>query len=162
MSEETADVRVDRLVRELDLEPHPEGGFYREIFRSVSAVQPSDARRSRAALTTIFYLLPAGTQGAWHRVNSDEAWHLYEGGPVELIQITPGTDAITHVRLGPALQSDGPVHVVPAGSWQCARTLEGYALVGCTVGPGFDFEDFQMLQSSSPEAAALDRLAGRA
>jgi uncharacterized protein len=159
MSDETAEARIDRLVRELGLEPHPEGGFYREVFRSASQVQPRDTRPGRAALTTIFYLLPAGTRGAWHRVSSDEAWHLYEGGPIELTQITPDTDTVTHVRLGPPLQSDGPVHVVPAGAWQRARTLESYALVGCTVGPGFDFEDFEMLDSASPEAAALDRLA---
>src|SRR5215510_3972505 len=81
--------RARALIAELKLEPHPEGGFYREIYRSAGVVWPADVRRARNALTTIYFLLPAGTFSAWHRVSADEVWHLYEGEPLELFVVEP-------------------------------------------------------------------------
>jgi len=156
-SQMTRDPRIEALVAGLALEPHPEGGYYREWFRSPLVVQPTDGRLPRAALTAILYLLPEGVRGAWHRVQSDEVWHLYEGGPLELCQVAPETNAVSRVQLGTALVSHGPVHVVPAGYWQRACSLGAYTLAGCTVGPGFEFDDFEMLASDSPEAIDLDR-----
>jgi len=89
----------------------------------------------RSALTTIYFLLVEGTFSRWHRVQSDEVWHFYEGGPLELT-IRDGESVI--------LDEGHRVHVVPARAWQTARPLGAYVLVGCTVGPGFEFEDFAM------------------
>ena len=77
--------RAADLVSVLDLRPHPEGGFYREVHRSTSRVTTGDARGERAAITTIYFLLTAGAQSRWHRVDSDEVWHFYEGDPLELL-----------------------------------------------------------------------------
>ena len=78
--------RAAELITQLQLERHPEGGYYREIFRSADLVEPADGRGPRAALTTIYFLLPAGITSRWHRVTSDEVWHLYEGGPLEVLR----------------------------------------------------------------------------
>ena len=138
--------RATQLIEVLDLAPHPEGGFYREIYRSTSSVQPGDGRGGRDAATTIYFLLVEGTHSRWHRVRSDEVWHLYEGAPLEILTAPPAIDHVRRVVLGPALETDGPVHVVPAGWWQAARPLGEYVLVGCTVAPGFVFEDLSFLR----------------
>ena len=152
--------RAAALIASLDLKPHPEGGFYREIFRSSSHVTPADGRGTRAALTTIYFLLPAGTNSRWHRVTSDEVWHLYEGGPLELLELDAhGDSPRQHVLAALADGMDAaPVRTIPAGHWQAARPLGDYALVGCTVGPGFDFADFTML---ADDRAAAERVRAR-
>jgi predicted cupin superfamily sugar epimerase len=151
--------RAARLIRELALAPHPEGGSFREIFRSTTDVTPADGRPRRGAVTTIYFLLAEGQWSRWHAVRSDELWHFYEGDPLELL--VASADARTLSRLvlrplateGPRLSDDGrPVHVVPAGCWQAARPLGAYSLVGCTVAPGFEYDDFRML-ADDPEAA---------
>ena len=139
-------VRVNELISALALEPHPEGGYYREIFRSAVLIEPADGRGARAALTTIYYLLAAGQASRLHRVTSDEVWHLYEGGPLELIEFDPEFRELKRHRLAAAGEdSQAPVCTIPAGQWQAARPLGDYALVGCTVSPGFDFADFTLL-----------------
>jgi predicted cupin superfamily sugar epimerase len=130
--------RAAELIESLGLKQHPEGGFYREIFRSSSLVTPGDSRTERSALTTIYFLLTDDTYSRWHRVRSDEVWHLYEGGPLEVLELD---DECQELAAHPV----APVHVVPAGRWQAARSLGPYTLVGCTVGPGFDFADFELL-----------------
>lgn len=147
--------RARQLIEELQLEPHPEGGFYRELYRSASFVQPLDGRERRHALTTIYFLLPAGAHSRWHRVSSDEVWHLYEGGPLELLLADPEAQTFQSVRLTQASAVGGPVHTAPAGWWQAARPAADYALVGCTVGPGFEFADFSFLRDAQVQAAAL-------
>jgi len=148
--------RVTELISTLDLRPHPEGGFYREIFRSAMHVAPVDGRGTRAALTTIYYLLPQGTHSRWHRVSSDEVWHLYEGGPLELLDLDASGHDLTRHRLAqPGGAAEGPVHTIAAGRWQAARPLADYALVGCTVGPGFDFADFRLLADDAKCSAAV-------
>jgi uncharacterized protein len=137
--------RAAELIRTLDLVPHPEGGFFREVFRSRSRVHPADDRSERAALTTIFFLLPEGQASRWHAVSSDEVWHLYEGGPLELLVAPPDLGTIERVRLAAVGADQRPVQTVPAGWWQAARPLGEYALAGCTVGPGFEYEDFRLL-----------------
>jgi predicted cupin superfamily sugar epimerase len=131
------------LVTALGLSPHPEGGFYRETFRAPLVV--GAAQGARAASTAIYFLLPAGTFSALHRVRSDEVWHHYDGDPVLLHTID---DAGHHevTRLGSAIAAgERPQHVVPAGVWQAAVPAGArYALCGCTVSPGFDFADFEM------------------
>ena len=149
--------RAAELIRQLDLQPHPEGGFYRELFRSTSPVDPHDDRSARPALTTIYFLLTADSVSRWHRVRSDEVWHLYEGGPLDLFDLDVTTGRLASVRLG-LVTTDGthPVHVVEAGHWQAARSHGPYALMGCTVGPGFDFDDFRLM-SDDPAASKLVR-----
>ena len=144
--------RAEHLISVLDLQPHPEGGHFREVFRSSAGVQPEDTRGKRSALTTIYFLLRAGEQSRLHRVTSDEIWHFYEGDPLELLWIDLEHSHLQRVRVDPVAFDMTPVAVVPAGCWQAARSTGAYTLVGCSVGPGFDFADFQML-SDNPEAA---------
>lgn len=138
--------RAHTLIAELGLEPHPEGGYYRELFRSRSTVRPDDERGTRSALTTIYFLLTAGQVSRWHRVRSDEVWHLYEGGPLELLLADPPLDRLHSATLTQASATQSPVHTVPANWWQAARCAAPYALLGCTVGPGFEFADFSFLR----------------
>jgi predicted cupin superfamily sugar epimerase len=136
--------RCRRARESTALVPHPEGGFYRETWRSPVALGGLP-RGPRPASTAIYFLLPAGTFSAFHRVASDEAWHHYDGDPLDLHTIDDGgTHAV--VRLGRDFARDErPQHVVPAGTWQAAVPRgERYTLVGCTVAPGFDFADFEM------------------
>ena len=148
--------RAAELIAMLDLRPHPEGGFYREVFRSSAQVTPADGRGRRAALTTIYFLLPEGAVSRWHQVASDEVWHLYEGGPLELLELSEtGHDLVRH-RLAPLGDGSGaPIHTIGAGRWQAARLLGSYVLVGCTVAPGFDFADFRLLADDSEHAAVV-------
>ncbi len=148
-------MRATQIIQELDLRSHPEGGYYREIQRSESLVRPLDGRPERSAMTTIYFLLVAGQVSRWHRVRSDEVWHHYEGDPVAL-QIMSDDFSTTERRiLGPLAPSTFPAQVVPANHWQTARSLGDYSLVGCTVGPGFDFADFSLLRDTPERAAVL-------
>jgi predicted cupin superfamily sugar epimerase len=131
------------LVAALGLAPHPEGGFYRETFRAPTVFDTTQG--SRAASTAIYFLLPAGTFSALHRVRSDEVWHHYDGDPLDLHTIDDsGHHAVA--RVGRAISlGERPQLIVPAGVWQAAVPVGfAYALCGCTVSPGFDFADFEM------------------
>lgn len=124
---------ADRLIEQLQLQPHPEGGHFRETFRGAPRGE------GRAASTAIFFLLKAGEASRWHRIDAAEVWHFYRGAPLEL---KIGKE--THV-LGPDIDAAQlPQLVVPPGIWQAARSLGDYTLVGCTVAPGFDFAHFEM------------------
>ena len=149
------DSRAAELIEGLGLMPHPEGGHFREVYRSAARVQPLDGRTDRLALTTIYFLLVTGQVSRWHRVASDEVWHYYEGGPLELLVADAGFHDVSQRLLGPVADRTQPVHVVLAGEWQAARPIGAYTLVGCTVGPGFEFSDFQMLDALPDQAAAL-------
>ena len=147
--------RAAELIATLQLEPHPEGGYFREVFRSPSRVVTADGRGVRVAATSIYFLLAQGSLSRWHRVRSDEIWHLYEGGPLELLEIDSSITRLTSARLGAI--GDGaaaPVHTVVAGNWQAARPLGDYVLVGCTVAPGFVYDDFLLL-ADDPTLAAV-------
>jgi predicted cupin superfamily sugar epimerase len=148
------DVSATELVGGLGLQPHPEGGWYREIHRSPTRVDTP--RGSRSALTTIYYLLEHNQLSRWHVVQADELWHFYGGAPLELLEYDPASRRFTHHRLGPVgrpgsdvglspAEGPAPVAVIPAGAWQAARSLGVYTLVGCTVGPGFEFADFKFV-----------------
>jgi predicted cupin superfamily sugar epimerase len=122
---------ADRLIAHLGLQPHPEGGHFRETFR--------DANAGRAHSTAIYFLLRRGEVSRFHRVDAAEVWHFYRGAPLEL---KIGADVVI---LGPDLESgQQPQAVVPPGAWQAARSLGDYTLVGCTVAPGFEFSAFEM------------------
>jgi predicted cupin superfamily sugar epimerase len=129
------------VVRLLGLQPHPEGGFFRETFRD-------------SASTAIYFLLREGDVSVWHRVrNAAEAWHHYRGAPIELT-ISADGQARETVRLGSDLEAgERPQAVVPAGAWQTARTVGGWALVGCTVAPAFEFSEFELAPEGWEPAA---------
>lgn len=150
--------RAAELIRHLDLKSHPEGGFYRETWRSSLNVAV-DQRPNRSALTTIYFLLAAGSFSAWHRVRSDEVWHWYEGEPLELLLASPDATAIRRHRLGPVATGIEPAVTVPADWWQAARPMGAYALCGCTVAPGFEFEDFTFLRDQPDTTSALRKAA---
>src|SRR5262249_7224152 len=132
------EMNIAELIATLGLAPHPEGGFYRETFRSPRTLA------DRSASTAIYYLLPAGAVSLAHRVRSDEVWPFYDGAPLELH--TFGDEGHRITLLGRELtRGERPQAVVPANVIQAARPLGRFALVGCTVAPGFDFADFELI-----------------
>ena len=158
------DPLIEQLVRTLGLERHPEGGLYREWYRCPDMVTSPDGAR-RPAATSIYFLLVRGEASRWHRVAHDEVWHFYEGDPLELTWIAPDAAAFERHMLGRASDGGEPAAAVPAGCWQSASTAGDYSLVGCTVAPGFAFEDFALMADDDAAAAELRRrhpeLAGR-
>jgi uncharacterized protein len=131
------------LIRSLALEPHPEGGWYREIYRSRIRVAGPNGKRS--ALTTIYYLLERGQASRWHVVASDEIWHFYHGAPLELLGYDPDSEVPTRQVLDHPTAGREPVAIIVAGVWQAARSLGDYSLLGCSVAPGFEFGDFRFV-----------------
>ena len=147
--------RADELIALLQLQPHPEGGYFREIYRSPSLIQTVDPAETRAALTTIYFLLKQGQFSRLHQVTSDEIWHFYEGDPLELTWGQLDGSLYARRLLGPVDGDQTPTLIVPSHAWQAARTTGAYTLVGCTVAPGFEFRYFRMLADSPTEAAAV-------
>lgn len=137
-----------RLIARLGLEPHPEGGFYRETYRSEERVQRGIPAVERAAATAIYYLLADDAYSAWHRIQSDELWHFHAGDSLNVHVLEDDGTVRTH-RLGHVADDAMAVYqaVVPAGRWFAAERVagrHGYALVGCTVAPGFEFSEFEL------------------
>lgn len=155
------------LVEQLRLEPHPEGGWFREVHRSSITVRRGDGEE-RCGLTLIWFLLTAEHISRWHRVmGADETWHHAGGDPLELWILPPCGGVAERHLLGPLDGTDTPggaqpVQVVPAAWWQAARCLGSWTLVNCCVAPGFDFQDFQLLSqqpaSDHPPGALSDLL----
>jgi uncharacterized protein len=128
---------ADALITQLGLEPHPEGGWFRETWRDVPA------GGGRGAGTAIQFLLRAGERSHWHRVDATEIWHHYAGAPLELA-CSDGRD-VRRVVLGDRLElGEQPQVLVPPGEWQTARSLGDFTLVGCTVSPAFEFAGFEL------------------
>lgn len=126
---------AQQIIRALRLEPHPEGGWYRQTWAGPE-------RQGRASATAILFLLAAGERSHWHRVDADEIWLWHAGAPLIL---SVGQEAARDIRLGPGvLRGDTPQAVVPAGHWQAARSTGDYTLVSCTVSPGFRFDGFEL------------------
>jgi uncharacterized protein len=123
----------------LDLQPQPEGGFFRETFRD-----PARDARGRAVSTLIYYLLDDGQVSRWHRVDATEVWHFYAGAPLEISISQNGSERNVR-QLGPDLVAgERPQCVVPAHCWQSAKSLGAWTLVGCSVAPGFEFSGFEL------------------
>ena len=127
------------IIETLGLEPHPEGGWFRETFRAVS----DDSERS--ASTAIYYLLKSEEQSRWHRVvDADEIWNWYAGSSL-LLSLSDNGHGRQEIVLGADIVAgERPQVVVPKGFWQSARPRDGWALVGCVVAPAFRFEAFEM------------------
>ena len=143
-------------IHRLDLTPHPEGGWYREVYRATETI-PADGLPDRfdgprSCSTSIYYLLERGQFSAFHRIRSDELWHFYDGDPLEIVMFGQGGGprVLLLGRVGDAQ----PQVVVPANHWFGARCPQGsdYTLCGCTVAPGFDFADFEMAARGQLEA----------
>lgn len=128
---------ADEIIAELDLAPHPEGGWYRQTWVAADGPRPSG--------TCIYFLLKAGEQSHWHRVDADEIWLFHSGAPLTLrVAETEGGPARSMI-LGPDLASgQRPQRIVPAGHWQAAKSVGAWTLVSCTVSPGFQFEGFEL------------------
>jgi predicted cupin superfamily sugar epimerase len=141
-------VGPQEIISSLNLKPHPEGGWYRELHRSSLRVEL--AQGSRCALTSIYYLLQGHQSSRWHVVEADEIWHFYAGAPLELFAYQPIERTLVRRVLAPPAAEIEPAAVIPAGTWQAARSLGDYSLVGCSVGPGFEFADFSFV-SDLPE-----------
>lgn len=136
------------IVRVLGMAPHPEGGHFVETFRD-----PSGGERGHS--TAIYYLLEAGERSHWHRVkDAVEVWHWHLGETLQLSIAPPDGGPVEILRLGPDLAAgERPQAIVSAGWWQAAEPLGGFALVGCTVAPGFLFSAFEMAPPDwSPDA----------
>lgn len=128
----------ETIIATLGLEPHPEGGHFREMFRD------GDWPVGRSYSTAIYYLLRVGEVSREHRIDAAEIWHYYRGDPLELLIQPMGGKPERHV-LGPKVEAgERPQIVVPPQAWQAARPLGAFTLVGCTVAPGFLFETFEM------------------
>lgn len=128
------------IIAKLGLQPHPEGGHFRETFRD-----PHRLEDGRSASTAIYFLLAAGERSHWHRVDAIEIWHWHAGAPLELSIAALDTGPVIAHRLGPdVLSGEQPQGIVPRGAWQAARSLGDWTLVGCTVAPGFEFAGFEL------------------
>lgn len=129
---------VEEVIAHLALEPHPEGGWFRETFRD----EPGP--HGRAHSTAILFLLPEGEVSHWHRVDAVETWHWYGGAPL-LLRIAAEGGGVEDVTLGPDLFGGHlPQAIVPAHAWQSAKSLGAWTLTGCTVAPGFEFDKFEL------------------
>jgi predicted cupin superfamily sugar epimerase len=125
------------IIRQLDLNPHPEGGHYRETFRDPRLVD------GRAASTAILFLLARGERSHWHRVDAVEIWHFHAGAPLKLSIVDGASEQI--IRLGGDISAgEIPQVTVPARAWQAAESTGDWSLVGCTVASGFMFEGFEL------------------
>lgn len=137
-------------IEKLQLIPHPEGGYYKEIYRDQNHLKlTNDFNGHRNFSTAIYYLLEKGDFSCFHRIKSDELWHHYEGGGLQIYYEDHGE--IITLPLGKDLsKGQVPMQVVPKNKWFAAEPAEHteYALMGCTVAPGFDFSDFEMASKS--------------
>lgn len=141
---------VEYLVSHLGLSPHPEGGYFRESYRSLIELDNINGFSGlRSCSTGIYFLLTRQSKSHFHRIKSDEMWHFYSGSPVRLVMLSEDS-GFSEIVLGPDLRQ-GQVFqfTVPAGVWFAAEVYKAgaFSLTGCTVAPGFDFADFEMAQS---------------
>lgn len=135
---------IKQLVKQLSLTPHPEGGFYRETYRSDGTLQLGTGVRNYA--TSIYFLLTSGTFSAFHRIHQDEIWHFHKGSSVT-IHLISAIGEYSNITVGADLYNEQSLQaVVPGGTWFGATVdhEDSYSLVGCTVAPGFDFQDFEL------------------
>ncbi|WP_435625128.1 cupin domain-containing protein [Flagellimonas sp.] len=139
---------IEILIKKFNLAPHPEGGYFKETYRSAGTISkdalPEEYTSERNYSTGIYFLLTSDTFSAFHRIKQDEIWHFYSGSPLKLSMISDQGDYSEQI-IGTDFESGQlPQFVVPGGYWFAAKTLtsQDYSFVGCTVSPGFDFEDF--------------------
>lgn len=146
-------VAIDSIIQSYKMLPHPEGGFYKETYRSVIELDGKSLENgmegTRNCSTAILFLLIQDSFSAFHRIKSDEIWHFYDGDPVQIHVIEPNGNYHL-IKLGKnASKNEVFQAVVPAGAWFASKTEGEYSLVGCTVAPGFDFADFELANAEN-------------
>lgn len=124
------------IITQLDLQPHPEGGHYRQTWAAEGADRPS--------ATLIYFLLQAGERSHWHRVDATEVWLYHAGAPLILSMAETDAGPATEHLLSPDLSQGAPQLIVPKDHWQSARSAGGWTLVSCAVSPGFTFDGFTL------------------
>lgn len=141
---------IEKIISKLALEPHPEGGYFKETYRSIGEINEESLgavyKGKRNYATCIYFLLTSDNFSALHRIKQDEIWHFYDGSPIKLHVISAlGIHTVTIIGRD-IHQGETPQFVVPGGCWFAAEVLHKntYSLVGCTVSPGFSFEDFEL------------------
>jgi len=171
MSSKQREQTVEEIVLKNDMQPHPEGGFFKETYRAatrVNVTQPDGTIIERSAATAILFLITRSNVSRLHRIKSDEIWHFYGGSSLTVVEMDTVTLEVTHTRIGSSVSTGEVVqYVVPAGKWFGCYSDGDYSFVGCTVSPGFEFTDFELASSqelltifaSVPEATAvIDKL----
>jgi len=142
--------RVAELVCRFSLQPHPEGGFYARQFESpIKVLHPMIADAIRPMYTSIYYLMTASNHSSWHRLRTDEMWHFYEGDPMHIHMLYPSGEYQVK-RLCAHGEEMRFQWVVPAGVWFAVSSEGplGYSFTGCSLAPGFDFDDFELADAS--------------
>ena len=146
---------ADQLIQKYNLQPHPEGGWYKQTYKSneqiLAEALPERFGADRVFSTAIYFLLEKGNFSAFHRIKSDECWHFYAGDPL-FVYVIEGNGELKIISLGNDLEKGQAFqYVVPAGCWFASRPASGskYCFVGCTVSPGFEFEDFELANADS-------------
>lgn len=138
------DIGAAYFIKKLEMLPHPEGGFYKEIYRSTAVIRNSDGNQ-RNVSTAIYFLLEKENKSHFHRIKSDELWFHHAGDTLEILSIQNGE--LTSTFLGKDLENGEVLQTtIPANTWFASRmkSYQGFGLVSCTVAPGFDFADFEM------------------
>ena len=142
--------RLEDIIEHLKLQPHPEGGFFRETYRSEEVISEDSLndkyKGTRNCSTCIYFLLTSDNFSAFHRINQDEVWHFYDGAPI-LLHVISESGAYTKHHIGiDILNGEVPQYIVKGGNWFAAEVLEpdAFCLIGCTVAPGFSFDDFEL------------------
>jgi hypothetical protein len=143
-------VNIEKIISELKLQPHPEGGYFRETYRSKGEIDADSLSEkytgSRNYSTCIYFMLTSEKFSAFHRIRQDEIWHFYDGSPILLHMISPEGN-YTYQKIGINFeQKEVPQFIVPGGTWFAAEVMkkESFSLIGCTVSPGFSFDDFEL------------------
>lgn len=147
--------RALALIDMLELSPHPEGGYYKEVYRSSTTLLSPVSGARRDAVTDIYFLLLSGQVSRFHRVLHDEIWHFYEGDALDLFEIQAGLPEVTNIVLHGQSFPPKYQHCIQGGNWQAARPRGDYSLVGCTVAPGFDFADFEFMAENAAAQSAF-------
>ncbi|AWB65160.1 hypothetical protein C2869_01295 [Saccharobesus litoralis] len=143
-------MNAQEYIQSLDLQPHPEGGYFKEVYRAQGKIEhqalPAQFNGPRNYATSIYFLLISGQKSSFHKINQDEGWHFYAGSPLTLHMLSPD-GLYSQVELGQNLALEQNLqYFVPAGFYFAATVnqSDSFSLVGCTVAPGFDFADFVM------------------
>lgn len=143
-------LRISEIIEKLELAPHPEGGYFKETYRSLGEIEQEslggDFQGKRNFSTCIYFLLTSNDFSAFHRIKQDEIWHFYDGSPIQLHVISPSGEYAKHLIGRELTLGETPQLMVPAGYWFAAEVAgqNAFSLVGCTVSPGFDFKDFEL------------------
>ncbi|WP_186757236.1 cupin domain-containing protein [Echinicola salinicaeni] len=158
-------MKIQQIIEKLGLEPHPEGGYFKEVYRSKGEIDQGSLSEGftgkRNYSTSIYFMLTSDTFSAFHRIKQDEIWHFYMGAPIRLHSISPAGIHRDYIIGTDLVNGHIPQLVVPAGDWFAAKVVEknAFALVGCTVSPGFDFRDFELAEREKLAEAYPDHKA---